>query len=172
MSDTQVQALAPEDNTEPQEVPAPNQPKRVTDPGGAPSWCKAFPPNAQIPKGKRPIFLRLRAAWTETPHLGDRHCVCWGINVREEHIADKRAEDSGSRSIAERAKLTIRWVALDNEPSLHPVNPETRELEDFWDAIGLKCRTLITNMFVQTHSLNEEERRDFFENCVEVRDAV
>ena len=42
----------------------------------------------------------------------------------------------------------------------------------FWEQIGLKCRTLLVNVFIQTHSLNADERRDFYENCIEVRDAV
>lgn len=175
MSEVAVTVMPPEED-EPSDVEQPGATKKVTNPAGKPDWCKAFPAGFQVPKGKRPIFLRFRAEWTDAPHLGERQCVCWGITVGEEHIADKRADDTGSRAIPERAKLSIRLIAAGADTALLPVD-QTKLNRDadpdlFWEQIGLKCRTLLTNLFIQTHSLSPEERRDFFENCVEVRDAV
>jgi hypothetical protein len=178
MADVEVRALAPEEDAAPEaEKPAAEPgPKRVTSDTGRPEWCKPFPPGFQIPKGKRPIFMRFRGSWTETPHLGDRYCVCWGITVGEEYTADKRADERGARSIPERAKLSLRLIASDKDAMMMAVDhtkavPEA-DPDIFWEQIGLKCRTLLVNVFIQTHSLNVDERRDFYENCIEVRDAV
>ncbi len=149
---------------------------KVTNTSGRPVWCKPFPKGFQIPKGKRPVFMRFRAEWTDTPHLGEAQCVCWGITVGEEHAADKRADDSGMRVVHERAKMSLRMVARAEQSELFPVDhtKECREADPdiFWEQIGLKCRALIVRVFLETHSLTAEERRDFFENCIEIRDAV
>ena len=154
----------------------PGQIPRVTGTAGRPAWCKPFPQGFQVPKGKRPVFMRFRAEWTDTPHLGEAQCVCWGINVLEEHTADKRADEGGLRVVHERAKLSVRLVARADQSTLLPADytKEVREADPdiFWEQVGLKCRSLIVNTFLQTHSLSPEERRDFFENCIEVRDAV
>lgn len=179
---TEVTALTPEVLETETEVD-PNAAKqdeggipRVTNTAGKPDWCKPFPPNFKIPKGKRPVFIRFRAGWTEIPDMGERQCVCWGITVGEEHIADKRAEDSGTRAVHERAKLSVRLISHGGNDTLVPVDHSKSErdadVDIFWEQIGLKCRTLITQVFLQTHSLSAEERRDFFENCIEVRDAI
>ena len=174
MGDVEVRALAPEEDVAEQPGTA-DQPKRVTDTAGRPAWCKPFPPNFQVPKGKSLVFMRFRAEWTETPHLGERQCVCWGITVGEEYIADKRADERGTRAIPERAKLGIRLVATGDAATLLPVDASKSvaeaDVDIFWEQIGLKCRTLLTNSFIQTHSLSEDQRRDFFENCIEVRSA-
>jgi hypothetical protein len=179
MADNEVNALAPEEDSEtssPEIVVDDPQLKKVTSSEGRPAWCKPFPPKFQIPKGKSPVFMRFRGEWTETPHLGERQCVCWGITVGEEYIADKRADERGTRAIPERAKLGIRFIAAGEDKTLLPVDaiksvPEA-DVDIFWEQIGLKCRTLLINTFIQTHSLSEEQRRDFFENCIEVRAAV
>lgn len=149
---------------------------RVTNTSGRPEWCKPFPKNFQVPKGKRPVFMRFRAAWTDRPDMGEFQCVCWGITVGEEHVADRRAEDSGTRAIHERAKLSVRLIARGEDAALLAVDPTKSErgadLDIFWEHIGLKCRSLITQAFLRTHSLDAEERRDFLEHCIEVRDAV
>jgi hypothetical protein len=177
MPDVEVKALAPEEDdapvVEPTEEPTP---KLVTSAAGRPSWCKPFPANFQVPKGKSVVFMRFRGDWTETPHLGDRQCVCWGISVGEEYAADKRADERGSRSIPEKAKLSIRLVAAAADETLLAVDlskaTPAADTDIFWEQIGLKCRTLIINAFVQTHSLSEAQRRDFFENCIEVRAGI
>lgn len=178
MADVEVKALAPEEDAAPEaEKPAAELgPKRVTSDTGRPAWCKPFPPGFQVPKGKSLVFMRFRGDWTETPHLGDRYCVCWGITVGEEYMADKRADERGTRAIPERAKLGIRFIATAESSTLIPVDASKSvaeaDVDLFWEQIGLKCRTLITNTFIQTHSLSEAQRRDFFENCIEVRAAV
>ena len=176
-TEPKVTVLAPEDEPEEEaKQPATVQGMKATGAAGRPEWCKPFPPGFAVPRGKQPIFVRLRAEWTETPHLGERQCVMWGITVREEHMADKRAEDSGSRVMYERAKLSIRLVAAAEHEALLPVD-NSKAVPDadpdiFWEQIGMKGRNLLVNLFVQTHSLDAEERRDFFENCVEVRAAT
>lgn len=172
-----VTALAPEDGDSETKTAEPTKGSfKKTDTSGRPTWCKPFPNNFQIPRGKKPIFVRFRADWTDTPHLGERQCVCWGLTVGEEYIADKRSDDSGSRALHERTKLSIRLIGSSETDTLVPVDPtksvREADVDIFWEQIGLKCRTLLTNVFIQTHSLNADERRDFFENCIEVRDAV
>ena len=174
-TEAKVTVLAPEDDPAPDEQQT-HKGMKVAGSAGKPDWCKPFPPGFVVPRGKQPIFVRLRAEWTETPHLGERQCVMWGITVREEHMADKRAEDSGSRVMYERAKLSIRLIAAAEHATLMPVD-NSKSVPDadpdiFWEQIGMKGRNLLVNLFVQTHSLDAEERRDFFENCVEVRAAT
>lgn len=178
MEEIKVKALEPETTEEAEPVVTKDQKSGFKKVGvsGRPEWCKAFPPGFQIPKGKRPIFMRFRPEWTDAPHLGEFQCVTWGITVGEEHIADRRADDSGSRAIHERAKLSIRLLCTGESPTLLAADasksvPEA-DVDLFWENLGVKCRTILTQVYIHTHSLDEAERRDFFENCVEVRDAV
>lgn len=175
----EVRALAPEISDVDGEESEANKKgpiPQVTNTSGRPSWCKPFPPNHRIPKGKAPVFMRFRAHLTETPDMGERQCVLWNISVGEELIADKRADDSGTRAIHERAKLSIRLISHAGMETLVPVDPgkgdRDADVDVFWEQIGLKCRGLIIQAFLQTHSLSEEDRRDFLENCIEVRAAV
>lgn len=178
----EVKAMAPVDEldegadgadpTTPEQKEAPS----VTRTSGLPPWCKPFPQGFQVPKGKSLLVMRFRAEWTETPHLGERQCVCWGISVREEYLADKRADDSGSRALHEKAKISIRLIAAGDDPTLVPVDPtkgnRAADVDLFWEQIGLRCRSLITHAFINANSLDAVQRRDFYENCVAAVDAV
>ena len=179
MSKQQVKALEPQvrevDEGEPT---APPQVREGSNPrGNLPEWLKPFPPGFRIPKGKRLLCMRFRKEWTDRPDLGERQCVCWQITVGEERICDKRADSLGSGAINERAKISIRLIdAGENEPTLVAVNPDKSDpqadADIFWEQIGLKCRAIIADNFLRTHSLSQEERADFFEHCIKVLEAV
>lgn len=144
-----------------------SQPKTVK---GVPGWCPV-PAGFTVPKGKRPVFMRFRAEWTDDPSLGDRTCVAWTLSVNDERLANKRAIALGQETaLAELSKQMVR--VIDGNTIDWTGAVPGADLDRFWDKIGAKCRQLIINTYLQTHNLDEKERADFFANCIEVMEGV
>lgn len=137
-----------------------------TAPSGIPDWCPV-PAGFAPPIGRKPIFVRLRAEWTDNPHVGDRTLIMWTLSSREEKIGFERGQGQPTSAIQEMAKMTIR--VIDGSK----VDPSRKQLVDqFWQDIGPGCRQMLTNLYLKTHSLNEDQRKDFFANCIAVGSAV
>lgn len=123
----------------------------------------------KMPKKIPVSFFRFRAEWTDTPEKGDRQCVIWNLAVGDEKVAAHRAGDTNSIT-SELAKQTVRAVdgawADYGTPRSTPYGIDT-----FWDDIGYKCRQLVINYWVKTHSLTPTEKVDFLANCQAVRVA-
>lgn len=134
---------------------------------GLPEWA-GLPPGFQAPPGFEVGFMRFRSGWTTAPHKGDRTIVVWSLTAKEEALALKRCGGDSSITLNELSKQMIR--VIDGVP----VNWNTggREIELFWNEVGAKCRQLLINYYVKTHSLTGEETLDFFANCIAVRSVV
>lgn len=136
---------------------------------GIPDWV-IIPQGFKMPTGGRTVsFIKFRAEWTDTPGKGDRQCIIWNLNGADEKLAIARSRGDHMRLMAELTKQMVR--AVDG----HKVNWSGKggpgNVDLWYDAIGAKCRQIIQNHYVKTHALTEEERTDFFENCIAVRTA-
>lgn len=137
---------------------------------GVPGWCPV-PSGFVVPRGKRPVFMRFRAAWTDDPTLGDRTCVLWSLSVNDERLANKRALAQGQETaLGELSKQMVR--VIDGMFVDWSGANSAADLDRFWDKIGAKCRQLVMNTYLKTHNLDEAERADFFGNCIEVMEGV
>lgn len=141
------------------------------DPGALPPWAQAAVPaptaEMAIPPNRTVSVMRLRAELTDSPSKGDRLVLLWNLSVGDEKLANKRAGDSQFDATMEQAKQMVRaidgqWV--DFSGKLGP-----RNVDQFWDEIGKRCRNLIINHYVRVHSLTKAEQLDFLANCVVTR---
>ena len=158
------------------------------DPDAIPPWvCFPESPKWKIPEHKTLMILRFRAKWTDTPHLGDRVCILWSLSATEEKLSSKRTRGDGAQVLSEMSKGIIRafgMLPLEAEGNNQYKSTVPMHIADwtgtlgsgnvdrFWNEIGAKCRTMISNAYLRTHSLNAEETADFFLNCFVVRSAV
>ncbi len=137
-----------------------------TDPNALPDWA-LVPSSLKVPSGRVLHALRLRAEWTDTPAKGERQCLLWVMSVGDQRIALQRANGDANRVSDEICKQVIRvidGVPVDRTGALGPGN-----IEQWWEEIGAKCRTLIERYVLKLSHLSQEEAADFFENCVAVR---
>jgi len=130
-----------------------------------PSWVKV-PPGLKPPKGRQVLFLRFKAAWTDTPHKGDRQAICWSLSDADEKVALMRAI-TANRTAYELAKQMVRVV--DGHVASWDNSQVDGDIDRWWTEIGGKCRQILIRLFAKLHTPSEEERVDFFENCIEVR---
>jgi len=134
--------------------------------GALPDWAD-IPPGLKCPRGREVIVVKLQANWTHTPWKGDRTLVVWALSDGDEKVALKRAMGDSNRAPYELAKQMIR--AFDGRiVSWDPKSPDAH-IENFWNEIGSKNRQIIVRLYLRLNVLSEDERRDFFENCVAVR---
>lgn len=142
------------------------------DPNALPEWV-TFPQGFRIPPGKEVAFLQFRAKWTDRPERGDRWCMLWPLSDADEKLAIKRTRGEGGRALSELSKGCIRVIDGKRADWTQAGDKDTTYAVDrFWDEIGGKCRQMITNIYLKTHSLTKEEQADFLENCCFIRKAV
>jgi hypothetical protein len=152
--------------TEPAAEPT-HRAKQAAAWSNAMSTGKEWPAWAIVPVGEtRPqrtivACMQFEALWTKDPSLGDRHCVCWPLSDGDEKLAQTRAMGDSNRYINELAKQMVRWI--DGEVADFSGGPGRNNIDRFWDDIGPKCRTLMTQMWTQLNSLSQAERIAFFE---------
>jgi len=144
----------------------------VEDPETIPEWAHVPDPRSgfRFPKGKRVIFVRIRADLTDAPDKGDRDVVIWTLSDGEENHATKRAAGDSSRTYKEMTKQMIRSIdghKVDWSGSASPGN-----IARFWEEIGPVARTLLVNVYHRTHAPKQEVILDFFINCFAARSAV
>lgn len=139
------------------------------DPNATPAWVQ-IPPDLVFPKGKVVGFLRFKAKWTDSPQLGDRNIILWGLTDADEKLAIQAARGESGRTITEMAKRTIR--AIDGKRADWTGKTPAGNVNKFWNEIGPKCRPLIVNAYWKTHSLTVEETADFLVDCIAFRDVV
>lgn len=135
-------------------------------PGKAPEWAKV-PRNLRVPRGRSVFFLRFPAEWTDTPQKGDRQCILWSLNMGDEKMAYMRAQGDVNRAVWSKAFQTIRSVdghVVDWSGTPGPGNVET-----WLDEIGERCRAMIFGFYVRMANLDTEQKKRFFESCVELR---
>lgn len=141
-----------------------------------PNWAK-LPPNFKIPPGRVVAFIRLRSEWTDMPAKGEVHedgvryrqCIVWNLTGSDEKHAIARTRGDTMRLAAELSKQMVRCI--DGNKSDWTGQPGPGRVDSWWEEIGAKCRQLIQSYYIKTHTLTEEEKKDFFDNCIAVRTA-
>lgn len=168
--DPTEEELAALENEDERYEPAPmfNEPEQSNS--EIPSWV-VMPPDLKLPSGRVVAYMLFKAEWTDTPNRGDRHCLLWPLTSRDETIALKRTRGDSQRTLAEMAKQMIR--AVDGKTAdwgLAKANgAAVPNVEMFWNDIGAKCRQQITNYYLRTHSMTNEEAASFFGQCLHIR---
>jgi hypothetical protein len=132
-----------------------------------PDWV-VIPPDLKFPgKGKKVAFIRIRAEHTDTPVLGDRHCIIWGLTLGDEKLALASMRGEDSRHLMEMTMRSIR--AIDGIKAVWDGKPGPHNVAEWYNAVGFKGRGILQNWWVQNHSLDPVERLDFFAKCIVVR---
>ncbi len=130
-----------------------------------PGWAKVPAGEFRFPKHRQVLFIRFRAEWTDTPGLGDRQIICWGLSPGDENFAIQRAMGDVNRITAELCMQTIR--AIDGEVvDWAGMSQQTPTV--FWGQIGRKCRELVLKTYLKLNTLSAAETRDFLETCLAV----
>jgi hypothetical protein len=135
-------------------------------PGGAPGWVKV-PQGMRFPRGRQVAFIKLLPQWTDAPHKGERQCIVWGLTDIDEKMAMSRAMGDPNRVVSELTKQMIRsvdgavvdWSGVGGPGSI----------DQWWRDIGGKCRQILIRIYTQMNVLPDEDRKHFFENCIELR---
>ena len=136
--------------------------------GGAPAWAK-IPSDLKFPRGRQVAFLRFRQEWTDTPASGERQCIVWSLTDADEKMALSRAMGDAARAASELTKQMLRSV--DGFVADWSGAPSPANIDTWWRDIGARCRQMLIRIYTQLHVLSEDERKDFFENCIELRSA-
>lgn len=141
---------------------------RLPASGGSdvPEWA-IVPKDLRPPKGRQVIFLRIPAKLTDVPLKGERQCIVWTLSDGDEKLAAERCEGKAGRASAEYTKQMIRSVDGAVASWMKPTGPGS--LDEFWREIGGKGRNLLMRVYSQLHLADDDELRDFFENCIAVR---
>jgi len=143
--------------------PTPNERPKAQ---GIPEWANV-PADLNVPKGRQVGFIRLRGAWTDSPEKGDRVLIVWPLSPLDERNAMSRTNGDGMRTLPEYTKQMIRCI--DEEPVNWANGP--MQVDRLWSEMGARCRQLLINYYLKTHSLSDEETLDFFNNCISVLTA-
>lgn len=134
--------------------------------GGKPPWAKC-PVGMKFPRGRQVAFLKLLPQWTDAPHKGERQCIIWGLTDIDEKLAFGRSMGDVNRAMGELTKQMIR--AIDGVVVDWSGNPGVGNIDLWWREIGGKCRQILTRVYTQMNVLSEDDRKHFFESCIEVR---
>jgi hypothetical protein len=130
-----------------------------------PAWAVAsIPQGLRVPMGRTVVVMRFRSEWTDRADKGDRTCVLWNLSVGDEKIANQRGGDNAVNVTNEQAKAMIRAVdgtIADPQPG--------KNVDQFWNEIGKKCRGLVINHYVRAHSLTQAEKISFLASCCVAR---
>ncbi len=131
----------------------------AANPGTPPEWADV-PTNLVFPtSGKRVYYMRFPSDWTED---GQEHqCVLWGLTYNDEKLALVRCKAEPMRTVAEHARQMLR--AVDGAKANWTMRPSN--VDTFWEDIGSRCRSMIVNHYLSTHSFTQEEKVRFFTEC-------
>lgn len=167
---------SPEDEPPPEETTPADRGENGTveeppDPSAdaLPPWAK-IPKGFTFPRGTQPIFVLFKSKWTAAPFKHDRTAILWELTDLDELEAYKRAGGVQPRAVQELAKAMIR--SIDGHVVDWSGDPGPGSIDAFWREIGAKCRDRLTQIYVQRHSMDAQERADFFTSCVVVRNVV
>ena len=150
-------------------VQAPPRPRT-----GHPEWFVM--PQGGMPAAIRPgtpvAYVRMHARLTSDPGKGERQCMVSLLRVKDQDFAHQRLRGSQEpmRAVAEYAKGCIRVIdghlADWGTPLTAPAGVEL-----FWEDIGPAYRQQLINWYLATHQMKQEDRLDFFANCIDDRVA-
>jgi hypothetical protein len=150
--------------------PALDEVAAVADDGDTstlPEWAQnAIPPNLKIPKGETVFVVRFLKEWTKDRSC-DRTAVIWQLSVGDEKLANQRGGDNSANVLMELSKQMIR--AIDGKKVDYTGRSKEANLDAWWNAIGRKCRSLISAMFIRMHALSDEEKSYFLARCYVAR---
>lgn len=135
---------------------------------GAPDWA-IVPSGLMVPRGRQVVFLRFPPSITNDMTKGERQAICWSLSDAEEKIASDRCGGNAGRSAIEYPKQMIRAVDGVVVNWSKPRGPGS--VDEFYREIGPKGRNLLARIYTSLHMTTEQELRDFFESCVDVRTA-
>jgi len=139
------------------------------DPNALPSWV-TFPTGFKIPPRKVVTFMLFKPEWTDRPELGQRWCMLWPLSDADEKLATGRSRGDHLRSLTELTKQTIRVIDGNRADwTKTPGQQNVYDVDKFWNEVGGKCRTALTNYYAKMHMLTREEQADFLQNCLFVR---
>lgn len=161
---TEEEIASPPEEAEAAPTPEPKIPAAVGD--DIPEWA-LVPKDLRVPKGRQVIFIRIRAAITDTPEKGERQAICWSLSDGDEKMATDRCEGKAGRASSEYTKQMIRAVDGVIVSWMRTRGPGS--LDEFWSEIGSKGRNLLMRTYSKLHLADDEEVRDFFEHCIAVR---
>jgi hypothetical protein len=131
---------------------------------GPPPWAMVPEDLKMPPDGKVVTYIRFRAAMTDYKSKGDRQCIIWNLTYADEKLAHKRCHGEPLRSLPEMTRAMIR--AVDGK-KVNWANPrEAGGIDAWWDEIGAKCRSFLQAIYLRGHNATDQERVDFFGNCV------
>ena len=169
MEDRKLSAFATEEESVPDETEeaAPPPPQLPAASGGdVPEWV-LVPKDLKVPRGRQVVFIRIRAAWTDTPEKGERQCICWTLSDGDEKLATDRCNGQSGRASSEYTKQMLRAVDGCMASWMRARGPGA--IDEFWSEIGSKGRNLLMRTYTKLHLADDDEVRDFFENCIAVR---
>jgi hypothetical protein len=148
------------------DAPAPPVPPKPP----APAWTLWPEDMPALRPGKNWWVFRFSSAANDDPGQRDLVAIVWGLTVADERQANTRTFGNSNRLMEELTKQTIHWfghITVDGGREGEPVNWATpHKVEDFWERIGPKYRSQLTNHFLRISSLSDEERLDFLVNCI------
>lgn len=127
-----------------------------------PAWAQV-PGKLKVPAGKLIYYMRIPAEWTDKPGEGDRQCIMWNLTVADEDFALKRARGDQTRANRELAMAMIR--AVDGHVADWTLKPGPGDVRNWFNAIGPRGRLLMQNVYLRTHTVDEEMRQRFFVDC-------
>jgi hypothetical protein len=129
-----------------------------------PAWA-VLPPDLKIPKGKQVYFIRIPADLTDRPNDGDHHCVAWNLNIADEDTALKRSRGEQFRVMRESCMQMIRAIDGHRVDWTNSNLNAPGNVKRWFNDIGPRGRLLVQNVYIRTHSVNNETSIRFFVDC-------
>jgi hypothetical protein len=150
-------------------VQAPSKPRT-----GHPEWF-VMPPNGIPPvvKPGTPVaYVRMHARLTADPSRGERQCMLSLLRVKDQDQAHQRMRGVSDpmKAAAEYTKGCIRVIDGHLADWGTPLTPPAG-VDIFWEEIGPAYRQRLTEWYLATHQMRQEDRLDFFTNCIDDRVA-
>lgn len=132
--------------------------------GIVPQWALIPDDPFRFPKGRKVVFIRMRAYLTDVPGKGERQCILWPLSVGDVEFAASRSHGNAARFEQELAKQSIR--AIDGKAVDWTVESIGTSANVFWREIGQAYRVQIVRLNNMLNSMNPKETVDFLEHCV------
>ena len=130
-----------------------------------PEWAQVPGDGFKLPPdGKEVLYIKIPGSLTDYKGKGDRQCIMWNLTYADEKNALKRCFNDPMRTTDEMTRQMIRAIDGRRVNWASPASPDG--IDRWWDEIGIRARMLLKGIFVKRTSASQEERLDFFGNCV------